>query len=96
MRSGLTMDYHLIHKGGDSRTVEPSDRETRVLIIFLETLHAALPGYFNMLNLQILDFVHKPSDWSLSLATQSPDKYSSTLRKRWRMGNSYMCWMKRS
>ena len=80
MRSGLTMDYHLIHKGGDSRTVEPSDRETRVLIIFLETLHAALPGYFNMLNLQILDFVHKPSDWSLSLATQSLDeqKYSDS------------------
>lgn len=43
------MDYHLIHKDGDSLTGESSDGETCVPITFLEPLHTALPGYFNNL-----------------------------------------------
>lgn len=51
------MDYHLTHKGGDGlrgkpmqREEEPSDRETHVLTMLLEALHAAWLGYFDNLN----------------------------------------------
>lgn len=53
------MDNHLVHEGGDSLTVKPRDRQTHVLIIFLEPLNEILPQYFNKLNLQILAFVRK-------------------------------------
>lgn len=45
------MDNHLVHEGGDSLTVKPRDRQTHVLIIFLEPLYEVLPQYCNKLNL---------------------------------------------
>lgn len=41
----------LVHEGGDSLTIKPSNRKTHVLMIFLEPLHEVLPRNCNKLNL---------------------------------------------